>query len=106
MLQRVWGSVAADHPLVCGELSVNPHGITSAANAAKTGACSMTCNYCRAQNHSDDHRCTRCGRRLSDEPANRPAMFPVQQSAAAPKFDTVEAPAPVPLPARPGPQLV
>ena len=64
----------------------------------------MTCNYCRAQNHADDHRCTRCGRRLSDEPAGRPAMFPVQQSAAAPKLETIEAP--VPLPARPGPQLV
>ena len=66
----------------------------------------MTCNYCRAQNHSDDHRCSRCGRRLSDEPAARPAMFPVQQSAAAPKLDTVEAPAPLPAIARPGPQLV
>ena len=64
----------------------------------------MTCHYCRAQNHSDDHRCSRCGRRLSDESAPRPAMFPVQQSAAAPVIDANEAPAHPPT--RPGPQLV
>ena len=66
----------------------------------------MTCHYCRTQNHSDDHRCSRCGRRLSDETSARPAMFPVQQSAAAPVLDATEAPAPVPPPPRPGPQLV
>ena len=64
----------------------------------------MTCHYCRAQNHPEDHRCSRCGRRVEDDSARRPAMFPVQQSAAAPAIESLEAPAP--LPARPGPQLV
>lgn len=46
----------------------------------------MTCRYCGAGNHEDDHRCVRCGRRMSGQPvaewaANRgataPAMAPV-----------------------------
>src|SRR5688572_29904908 len=67
----------------------------------------MTCHYCSAQNHSDDHRCSRCGRKLSDE-SNRPPMFPVQHSSAAPALDIVEkhAEKTAPQPVRPGPQLV
>jgi uncharacterized RDD family membrane protein YckC len=64
----------------------------------------MTCQYCRAQNHPEDHRCGRCGRRVGDDSVRRPTTVPVQQSAAAPKLETVEAPASAAV--RPGPQLV
>jgi uncharacterized RDD family membrane protein YckC len=51
----------------------------------------VTCHYCRAQNSADDHRCIRCGRRLSDEPVR----FPVQTGALAPELQAVvEAPEP------------
>ena len=63
----------------------------------------MTCNYCRAQNASDDHRCGRCGRRLADVPL-RPESFPVQFSAAAPALDIPSAASEAPRLARP--QLV
>jgi len=39
----------------------------------------MDCRYCGAQIHSDDHRCGRCGRRVSDEPVRRPTMPPVRR---------------------------
>lgn len=65
----------------------------------------MTCQYCRAQNSEEDHRCSRCGRRVVDTPA-RPELFPVQHGSAAtvvdPQWQKKEAPAVV----APGPQLV
>lgn len=57
----------------------------------------MTCQYCRAQNDIDAHRCNRCGRRTFDR-------TPVQMTAAVPELETVEMPAPLPVPMRP--QLV
>jgi uncharacterized RDD family membrane protein YckC len=63
----------------------------------------MVCQYCGARNHSDDHRCGRCGRRVNDEPVRRPAMPPVQQAATAPALSPA---ALTDAPPRPGPQLV
>lgn len=63
----------------------------------------MNCPYCRAHNHTGDHRCSRCGRRL-DESSARPAMFPIQQSAAAPALYHFAVPEPPPEAQRP--QLV
>ena len=57
----------------------------------------MTCQYCRAQNDIDAHRCSRCGRRTMER-------IPVQMTAAVPELETVEMPAPAPIPLRP--QLV
>lgn len=57
----------------------------------------MVCHYCRAQNHAEEHRCSRCGRRLGDAP-------PVQRSAAAPQLEYAPVPDAPPPPA--GPQLV
>lgn len=60
----------------------------------------MNCPYCRAHNNAGDHRCSRCGRRL-DEASGRPAMFPVQQSAAAPALDLAATPESLSEPQRP-----
>lgn len=61
----------------------------------------MVCEYCNTRNDAEDHRCTRCGRRLVDaEPRRRPEMFPVQSGAAAPAIESVAQPLPA------GPQLV
>jgi uncharacterized RDD family membrane protein YckC len=57
----------------------------------------MTCHYCRAQNDNDAHRCSRCGRKTMER-------IPVQMTAAVPDLETVEMPAPAPIPMRP--QLV
>ena len=57
----------------------------------------MTCQYCRAQIDNDAHRCSRCGRKTMDR-------IPVQMTAAVPELETVEMPAPAPIPF--GPQLV
>jgi uncharacterized RDD family membrane protein YckC len=57
----------------------------------------MTCQYCRAQNDIDAHRCNRCGRRTMDR-------IPVQMTAAVPDLETVEMTAPAPALLRP--QLV
>jgi uncharacterized RDD family membrane protein YckC len=57
----------------------------------------MTCQYCRAQIDNDAHRCSRCGRKTMDR-------IPVQMTAAVPELETMEMPAPAPVPLRP--QLV
>ena len=57
----------------------------------------MTCQYCRAQN--DNRRTPLQSVRTAD---NGP--YPVQMTAAVPDLETVEMPAPPPLPLRP--QLV
>src|SRR5205085_4063507 len=62
-------------------------------------AATMTCQYCRAQNDIDAHRCNRCGRRTMDR-------TPVQMTAAVPELETVEMPVPAPSPAPLRPQLV
>jgi uncharacterized RDD family membrane protein YckC len=65
----------------------------------------LICQYCRATNDDENHRCDRCGRRLTDAgPMRRPEMFPVQQSSAAPAIEPAAAPVQAPPP--PGPQLV
>ena len=65
----------------------------------------MICQYCRAANDAENHRCDRCGRRLGDvPPSRRPEMFPVQQSSAAPAVEPSAPPVQAPPP--PGPQLV
>lgn len=61
----------------------------------------MTCHYCRAQNGADEHRCCRCGRRLSDEPVR----FPVQMGAAAPALQSEKKPAESAAPPVVGPRL-
>jgi uncharacterized RDD family membrane protein YckC len=44
----------------------------------------LVCQYCRAHNDEEDHRCNRCGRRLADTgPARRPEMMPIQRGAVA-----------------------
>jgi uncharacterized RDD family membrane protein YckC len=57
----------------------------------------MTCQYCRAQMDIDAHRCSRCGRKTVER-------IPVQMTAAVPDLETVDMPAPAPIPMRP--QLV
>lgn len=57
----------------------------------------MVCQYCRAKNDIDAHRCNRCGRRTLER-------IPIQMTAAVPELETVEIPAPSPTPLRP--QLV
>lgn len=48
----------------------------------------MVCQYCRANNDDENHRCSRCGRRMEDRSSSRrPEMFPVQNGAVAPVFD-------------------
>jgi uncharacterized RDD family membrane protein YckC len=65
----------------------------------------LICAYCRAANDDENHRCSRCGRRLGDDaPARRPDLFPVQHSAAAPAIEPAALPVNAPSPA--GPQLV
>ena len=55
----------------------------------------IVCNYCRASNGEDDHRCRRCGRRLQQTPAQGVvAGFGPTQTATA-RALRVE-PAPVP----------
>ena len=61
----------------------------------------MICRYCRAQNGADEHRCSRCGRHLSDEPAR----FPVQMGSAAPAVESTAKPAAQSAPQKPGPKL-
>jgi len=62
-------------------------------------------SFCGAQIHSDDHRCGRCGRRVSDEPV-RPSDDAActaggDRAGAIPQAPGAETPPP-----RPGPQLV
>ncbi len=66
----------------------------------------MICTYCRSQNGPEDHRCGRCGRRLTDDAPRR--SFPVQHTAAAPAIDSLDetSEAPAPAPVAPGPRLV
>jgi uncharacterized RDD family membrane protein YckC len=64
----------------------------------------LNCQYCRAANDPDDHRCRRCGRRLGDTAYRPETVPPVQHTATAPRLDDGHAPADPTLP--PGPQLV
>jgi uncharacterized RDD family membrane protein YckC len=57
----------------------------------------LVCQYCRAQNDEEDHRCNRCGRRLA-------GVTPVQQGALAPALHPATASPPQAAPS--GPQLV
>ncbi|HYP15238.1 MAG TPA: RDD family protein [Bryobacteraceae bacterium] len=51
----------------------------------------MICQYCSAQNVSEDHRCGRCGRRLTESDDNRRrASIPFHSQATAPVLETVE----------------
>jgi uncharacterized RDD family membrane protein YckC len=43
----------------------------------------MNCPYCRANNEADDHRCGRCGRRLTDADPVRPRVMPGSNLAHA-----------------------
>jgi uncharacterized RDD family membrane protein YckC len=73
----------------------------------------LVCQYCRANNDEESHRCTRCGRRVDDDSrSRRPDMFPVSRGAAAPALEAPALAAPVlddastaPIQAA-GPQLV
>ena len=65
----------------------------------------MNCQYCRAQNDSDDHRCHRCGRRLPVADNAPPARFPVTMTSAAPDLAPSERAEPTPITPI-GPQLV
>jgi uncharacterized RDD family membrane protein YckC len=70
----------------------------------------MECRYCQAVNGEDDHRCSRCGRRLRMTPvysssAAAPALHYVNESKPAPKATggagTAVAPALPPLTRKP-----
>jgi uncharacterized RDD family membrane protein YckC len=63
----------------------------------------MHCKYCRSWNADDEHRCSRCGRRLKPAPASH--GYPASRSAAALALAerpavTVEVNEPAPLPGR------
>lgn len=48
----------------------------------------MTCQYCQTWILDDDHRCSRCGRRVRATPARiSPATYPIAASATAPAYD-------------------
>src|SRR6266478_5331737 len=64
----------------------------------------MNCEYCRSWNADDEHRCTRCGRRLKIAGVSH--SYPAA-SRSAPAFALAEQPAvvvevedPAPLPSR------
>src|SRR5215471_8545264 len=66
----------------------------------------MHCNYCRSWNADDEHRCSRCGRRLTsvstateNYPASRSAPALAHAQAAGAVL-SVEKPAALPRPAR------
>lgn len=49
----------------------------------------MICGYCRTRNSEEDHRCTRCGRRLHHAaPRPAPDTYPVVRGAAARALNT------------------
>lgn len=65
-----------------------------------------TCNYCRASNAEDDHRCNRCGRRLqSSPPQTLAAAYGVANTATARNLRPVPQPTPVaPIETQPAPE--
>jgi uncharacterized RDD family membrane protein YckC len=78
----------------------------AAAGAATGEEESLICQYCRATNDDENHRCNLCGRRLGDLPSRGHEMFPVQQSAAAPVVEQISESPRVDTPPAAGPQLV
>lgn len=73
----------------------------------------ITCHYCRATNSEDEHRCRRCGRRLSgsfsDTASEMSALSVHGALAAAPapvtaRYETQEQPAAAPAPQSPARQ--
>ena len=64
----------------------------------------MECRYCRAMNADEEHRCTRCGRRLRNASARpAPDAYPIQTATAPALMDwqeTEHEAAPVEEPAR------
>lgn len=52
----------------------------------------ITCSYCRASNEEDEHRCTRCGRRLLAT-ASQNIVPPYATAATAPALHAVPSPA-------------
>ncbi len=59
----------------------------------------ITCSYCRATNAEDDHRCTRCGRRLHLTPPQAiAAAYGVSNAATARALRPEPAPQPTTLP--------
>ena len=87
--------------IFCGKCYENAGGVSVASIVDRIMIlevpATMTCHYCRAQNDNDAHRCSRCGRKTMER-------IPVQMTAAVPDLETVEMPAPAPIPMRP--QLV
>src|SRR6266851_1432506 len=91
MLRRVWLCFCASS---VGRL--NPQRSTLGGLAARAyGAMAMgkvNCQYCTSQNEPEDHRCQRCGRRLSaqserpryNHSALAPAIEPEEWKAAEP----------------------
>jgi uncharacterized RDD family membrane protein YckC len=47
----------------------------------------ITCSYCRAANEEDEHRCTRCGRRLLAAASQGPAAY--MNAATAPALHAI-----------------
>jgi uncharacterized RDD family membrane protein YckC len=48
----------------------------------------MTCQHCQTWILDDDHRCSRCGRRVRSAPARiSPATYPIAATATAPAYD-------------------
>ena len=65
----------------------------------------MTCQYCQTWILDDDHRCTRCGRRVRATPARiSPATYPIAATATAPAYDFEPEPVQVPVEAPAGHQ--
>jgi uncharacterized RDD family membrane protein YckC len=55
----------------------------------------MTCQHCQTWNLDDDHRCSRCGRRLKSTSSRiSPERYPIAATATARAYDMVPDPAP------------
>jgi uncharacterized RDD family membrane protein YckC len=65
----------------------------------------MKCLYCGADNHEDDHRCRRCGRRLHiARPQAGPEPYPVLRTSPVPKPQPVASATATLDPTEPGAQ--
>ncbi len=50
----------------------------------------MKCLWCGTENHEDDHRCKRCGRRLRvARPQAAPDTYPIMRTSTAPRLERV-----------------
>jgi uncharacterized RDD family membrane protein YckC len=59
----------------------------------------MTCQHCQTWILDDDHRCSRCGRRVRATPSRiSPSTYPIAASATAPAYDFAVEPSAPPQP--------